>query len=352
LKKTILVFLAALLLLPAGNAAAADAPPETAAKAMIVLHGASGRVLAEKNADEPMLIASTTKLMTALVAAEDDLARETEIQPAWTTVEGSSMYLRAGERYTLYELLQGLLLASGNDAALAIAETVSGSETAFVERMNARAEELGLTHTHFVNPHGLDAEGHGSTARDLAMLMSAVMDCVPLREILGTRSCSIHNKYYVNHNKLLGKCPGVNGGKTGYTMAAGRCLVTSCQRDGLELICVTLSDPTDWEDHASLYDWAYESFGAFSVGEEIDLPAVPLISAARAEAQVSLAETPVLCLDKDSRVTVRVHLPPFVFAPIRQGASAGTAEILSDGRRIWETPLVWAENAGVDIPTG
>ena len=245
---------------------------------MIVYHAASGRVLTEKNADEPMLIASTTKLMTALVTAKHgDLDDEAEIKSEWTRVEGSSMYLRIGERYTRRELLQGLLLASGNDAALALEETVSGSVEAFVDEMNRTAEELGLSHTHFTNPHGLNDEGHYSSARDLAVLTGRVMERMELREILVMRSACIHGTLYLNHNKLLGECDGVVGGKTGYTKAAGRCLVSCCVRDGLELICVTLSDKDDWADHAALYDWAYSRYRAVDPAELGELPAVPMI---------------------------------------------------------------------------
>ena len=234
MKKTILLLLitATMLSVPAF---AAPASPDTAAEAMIVLHARSGAVLAEKNADMPMLIASTTKLMTALTALE--LASPEHVitvRSEWTAVEGSSMYLRAGESYTLRELLEGLLLASGNDAALAIAGSLGGE--AFIDRMNRKAEELGLTASHFVNPHGLDADGHRASAHDLGRIMAAALQNGVLAEILAMRSSRVHGVTYVNHNKLLWSCRGVNGGKTGYTKAAGRCLVTSCERGGMQLI--------------------------------------------------------------------------------------------------------------------
>ncbi len=315
---------------------------------MIVYHAASGRVLAEKNADEPMLIASTTKLMTALVAAEHgDLDGETEIKPEWTRIEGSSMYLRVGERYTRRELLQGLLLASGNDAALALAETVSGSVEAFVDEMNRSAEALGLSHTHFTNPHGLNDEGHHSSARDLAVLAGRVMDREELREILGMRSACIHGTLYLNHNKLLGVCDGVVGGKTGYTRAAGRCLVSCCVRNGLELICVTLSDADDWADHAVLYDWAYSRYRAVDPAELGELPAVPTIGEARASG-VELAGAPDLCVPRGAHVTAEICLPRFVFGPVVPGAPAGEIVIYANGAELASLPLVWAEREDRD----
>ena len=188
MNKTVILALAAAILFSA-SAPAVFSPPGTSAEAMIVLHAESGAVLAEKNADTPMLIASTTKLMTALTAL--DLAspeRSVTVQSKWTTVEGSSMYLRAGESYTLRELLEGLLLASGNDAALAIAGSLGGD--AFIEQMNRKAEELGLTGSYFANPHGLDADGHRASAHDLGLIMAAALQNDVLAEILSMRTAA------------------------------------------------------------------------------------------------------------------------------------------------------------------
>ncbi len=342
MKRTILL----LLLLPQLMipAAAADESPSVSAAAMILLHPESGRVLLEKNADERRLIASTTKLLTALTAlTEGDLDREMEIRPEWTGVEGSSMYLKAGETYTLRELLTGLLLASGNDAAVAIAEGVSGSVESFAERMNALAGEIGMNDSHFSNPHGLDAEDHYSTARDLAVLMGRVMEEPVLREILALRSCRFRGREYKNHNKLLSSCPGVVAGKTGYTMAAGRCLVTCCERDGLSLVCVTLSDRDDWQDHAALYDWAYDRFRPFDPPEG-GLPTVPVVSGRRSAAELTVGEDRILCAGEQEKPEVRVYLPTFVFAPVRRGERAGTMVIRIGETLRYEIPLYWKEN--------
>lgn len=337
MKKTIAVLLSAALLTL--SASAASAAPDTSAKAMIVLHAESGAVLAEKSADTSMLIASTTKLMTALTAVE--LAapeREITVLPEWTAVEGSSMYLRAGECYTLRELLEGLLLASGNDAALAIAGSLGGG--AFIDRMNRKAEELGLTASHFANPHGLDDAEHYSSAHDLAVIMAAALKNDVLAEILSMRSAVIHGISYVNHNRLLWSCPGITGGKTGYTKAAGRCLVTSCERGGLRLICVTLSDADDWKDHASLYDWAYASFASFALPAGAVAEQVPAVGTAPGKCEAVLGESTALCLPKDAAVTLHAVLPHFVFSPVG-GAAAGRLDILADGELAGTVPLVW-----------
>ena len=188
----------------------ADAAPETSAAAMVLVHPASGTVLAAGNAADPRLIASTTKLMTALVSVQTLSPDKTvEIREEWTRIEGSSMYLRPGEKCTVRELLEGLLLASGNDAALALAVTAAGDEESFAERMNAEAEKLGLDNTHFENPHGLDGKRHYSCAADLAKIMAAALRDDTLRGILGERTCSIRGRVYENHNKLLRTGPGV-----------------------------------------------------------------------------------------------------------------------------------------------
>ena len=336
-----MIFLAAGLL-PVGAAAAdASVPPVISAEAMILVHPASGSVLASKNAEEPRLIASTTKLMTALTAVETlPLDAEVEILDEWTRAEGSSMYLRPGERRPVRELLEGLLIASGNDAALALSAG-SGEPDRFLERMNEKAAELGLSHTHFENPHGLDAKGHYSCAADLARIMAAALKNETLRTIMGERSVRIRGVSYENHNKLLRSCPGVFAGKTGYTMAAGRCLVSACERDGMELICVTLSDPHDWRDHASLYDWAFGRYREVSVraGERAGETAV--IGERIEPGPVTAGESLSLCVPKETEVRTELVLPPFAFAPVAVGEGAGVLNVILDGEKAASVPLVW-----------
>ena len=197
--------------------AGAAGEPGVSASCAILVDAESGRVLMEKNADEERAIASITKLMTALVAVEStsDLERTVTIEKEWTLAEGSSMYLREGEELTLRELLYGLLLVSGNDAALAIAGFCAGDTDTFVEWMNLRAQELGMEHTHFVNPNGLPAEGHYSTAADMAKLAIVVMEQPGLAEIVGTKSVTMAGRIMTNHNKLLWRYEGCVGMKTG-----------------------------------------------------------------------------------------------------------------------------------------
>ena len=229
---------------------------EVSATAAVLMDADMGQVLYEKNGDRQMLIASTTKIMTALVvlehAAPDDVITVTPDHMA----EGSSVYLRAGETVRVEELLYGLLLCSGNDAALALTECAGGL-TPFVALMNEKAAALGMAHTSFANPNGLDADGHYSTARDMAVLAAAAVENPTFRRICSSRSVTIGQRTMENHNRLLRQVEGCVGLKTGYTQAAGRTLVSCTERDGCRLVAVTLQDGNDWADHAALYDYGF-----------------------------------------------------------------------------------------------
>ena len=229
---------------------------DVSATAAVLMDADMGQVLYEKNGDRQMLIASTTKIMTALVvlehAAPDDVITVTPDHMA----EGSSMYLRAGETVRVEELLYGLLLCSGNDAALALTECAGGL-TPFVALMNEKAAALGMAHTSFANPNGLDADGHYSTARDMAVLAAAAVENPTFRRICSSRSVTIGQRTMENHNRLLRQVEGCVGLKTGYTRAAGRTLVSCTERDGCRLVAVTLQDGNDWADHAALYDYGF-----------------------------------------------------------------------------------------------
>ena len=229
---------------------------EVSAAAAVLMDADSGRLLYEKNGEKRMLIASTTKLMTALVALEQGGLQQEITVTGGHMAEGSSMYLRPGEKLTLETLLYGLLLCSGNDAALAVTECMGGA-VPFVARMNEKAAELGMENTHFANPNGLDDEEHYSTAEDMARLAAAAMDDPVLRRVASTRTARIGGRTLTNHNKLLSRVEGCVGLKTGYTRAAGRTLVSCAERDGVRLVAVTLQDGDDWNDHASLYEQGF-----------------------------------------------------------------------------------------------
>lgn len=319
---------------------AAAAEPSLSAQSAVVMTE-SGQLLYEKNGDERALIASTTKLMTAIVSIENaGLDEVVDIKPECCHIEGSSMYLDPEVQYTVRDLLLGLLLVSGNDAAEALACHVAGDSENFVRLMNAKAAELGMENSSFMNPHGLDAEGHYSTALDMAKLMCYCMQNQTFCQICGTKSCVINGLTLVNHNKLLDICPGCIGGKTGYTMAAGRCLVSCCEREGLRLVCVTLSAPDDWNDHLALYDWAYGKYGLRDVMAGLCFP-VPVISGEGAEVSLVPAESMILFLPKSQEVTLRVELPQFVFAPVNKGETGGQIWVIINGELVGSCELIY-----------
>ncbi len=332
--------LAAALLLNTVPAAVTEEVPVSAECA--VLMGPDGSVIWAKNEEERCLIASTTKLMTALVTLEHSALSDTvEIPAAACGIEGSSLYLQAGERYTVEQLLWGLLLASGNDAAEALALHCAGSEAAFVRWMNEKAGTLGMKNSRFANPHGLDAPDHYSTAADLAKLMAACMGSPELSAILAREYAAIGDQSYVNHNKLLRRCPGCLGGKTGYTRAAGRCLVSCCEREGTRLICVTLNAPDDWNDHIALYDWGFRHYVTKSVTGRLEY-SLPLYGGEKKRIRVR-ADALELFLPKDAVLTLQLELPPFVLSPVRVGESCGRVTVLREGEILGSAALRFTE---------
>lgn len=228
----------------------------TSATAAVLLDAGTGQLLYAQNGTQRMLIASTTKLMTALVVLERAPLWETVTVEPEQLVEGSSMQLQAGETVTVEELLYGLLLCSGNDAAEVLAAHCGGRAD-FVRRMNELARELGMADSAFANPSGLDQEGHYSTAQDMARLGACAAGNHTLMRLCSTAEVRVGGRTMHNHNRLLSTVPGCTGLKTGYTRAAGRTLVSCAERDGRRLVAVTLQDGNDWADHAALYEWGF-----------------------------------------------------------------------------------------------
>ncbi|MDR2530974.1 MAG: D-alanyl-D-alanine carboxypeptidase [Oscillospiraceae bacterium] len=236
---------------------AVEEPPYVSASTAILYDPETKTTLFEKDSNTELPIASITKIMTALIVLERcKLNDSVTFKKEWQ-VEGSSSGFTAGKTYTVRQMLYALMLASGNDTAMGLAEFTAGSQEKFVELMNAKAKSLGLEHTHFANPHGLDAKDHYSTARDMAVLTAAAMENMKFRLIASTKEVRVGGIYFRNHNKLLWDAPGVIGVKTGYTSKAGRTLVTMAERGGKPLIAVTLNDGDDWKDHSNLYNWGY-----------------------------------------------------------------------------------------------
>ena len=327
------------------------AQPEISSASAILVDADSGRVLYEKNAHDRRGIASTTKLMTALVAAESvtDLNAQVEVQREDTLTEGSSMYLKVGESVTVEALFYGLLLQSGNDSALALARYCAGDVDTFVSWMNQKAQRLGMVDTHFANPNGLDDDSHYSTAADMAILAQSCMENELLAKIVSTKAATVGGRSFVNHNKLLSLYPGCVGMKTGYTSDSGRTLVSAARRDNQLLLCVTLNDPNDWEDHAALFDYGFETFPRrllANMGKTVGLvrvtgslvPAVPTRTLGEVWYPLSDSE----------QVQAKLELPDSIPAPVADDVPVGTLTFTLNGERIGETALVCASGVHSD----
>ena len=320
---------------------------ETSAASAILMDADSGRVLYERNADRKMLIASTTKILTALVAIEEgDLHDSVKVSREAAYTEGSAMYLTEGETLTLETLLYGVLLCSGNDAAVAVAQHVGGSVKGFVALMNEKARELGMEHSSFANPNGLDHEDHYSTARDMARLACAAVENETLVRMASTRSVTIGGRTMTNHNKLLNQIEGCIGLKTGYTMAAGRTLVSCVERNGQRLVAVTLQDGNDWADHAALYDYGFSTYPAklgASLGQTIQR--VQVENGMSATVPLVAADSFAWPLAEGESLELDVELAGSLRAPIRAGRRAGEAVFSVNGKEVGRVALLY----GADV---
>ena len=331
------------------------AAPSVSAKSAILMEAEGRTVLYQQNAFVRMPMASTTKIMTALVVIESgNVKRTVSIPKEATGIEGSSVYLYPEEQLTVEELLYALLLESANDAATALAIAVAGSVEAFAARMNQKAEALGLTATHFVNPHGLDDDEHYTTAYDLAVLTAYALENETFRTICATARKTIPLKgdegtrVLVNHNKMLTRYEGAMGVKTGFTKKSGRCLVSAAERDGLTLIAVTLSAPDDWNDHAALLDFGFSNYARATLAEENEtLTSLSVSGGEAATISVATASRVSVMLRRGAgEVTLKIEAAPFLVAPVKQGATVGRAVWICDGREIASVPLVATE----DVP--
>lgn len=317
------------------------AAPSDSAKSAILMDADTGRILYAKNSDSKSLIASTTKIMTAIVALEHSNLDETyEIPPEATGIEGSSIYLKPGECLTIRDLLYGMMLHSGNDAAVALALACSDSVPEFVDLMNLKAQQLGLHQTHFENPNGLDGEAHYSTAADLARMTRYALKNPDFAKIVSTKSIQIGERSFTNHNKLLWSCDGVIGVKTGYTKAAGRILVSAAERNGRRLIAVTISDGNDWQDHKALYEYGFAQYPErvlLSAGEEVGW--VECMDGSRA--YLAAGEDVSYPAYENENVRVTVCYPKFCFTPGAPGTPAGYGIVTIGDKEIGEVTLLW-----------
>jgi len=259
-------------------------------------------------------------------------------------IEGSSMYLQEGEVLTVQELLYGLMLRSGNDAAVALAIYCGGTVEGFSQLMNDKARQLGLDNTHFVNPHGLDAPEHYSSARDLAILAAYAMENPIFSKTVSTKTVQIGQRSLRNHNKLLWQLDGANGVKTGYTKAAGRILVSGAKRQGRQLICVTINAPDDWNDHRTLLNEGFERYSPqtlITAGQCVGSQAVA--GGQAGEVQLLAAEDFFYPVSRGEKLSLELPGNGFVYAPVSEGQKAGFAHVLLDGVPVGRVQLLYGE---------
>ena len=315
------------------------------AKKAIVLDAQTGRVLYAHAENDRALIASTTKIMTALIICEQcNVLDRMKIPKEAVGIEGSSMYLQEGEVLTLQELLYGLMLRSGNDAAVALAIYCGGTVEGFAQLMNDKAHRLGMENTHFSNPNGLDAPDHYSTAKDMAILAAYAMENPIFRQTVSTKSVTTGNRVLQNHNKLLWRVEGTDGVKTGFTKAAGRILVSSTTRQGRRIIVVTMDDPNDWLDHERLIEDAFSKFTVKTLVTKGEILGTAEVAGGDAgEVELIADETFSFALRQDEKVDFYLPAPGFVYAPVVEGALAGYAHVMVDGAAVGKVPLVYGQ---------
>lgn len=314
------------------------------AKAAVVINGDTGDILYSKNADVRLPMASTTKIMTALILLENCVDLDGEIVTAkeMVTVEGSSMGLLEGDRVSYRALLYGMMLASGNDAANTVAIAIGGSVEKFVGMMNAKAAELNLKSTHFVTPSGLDAEGHYTTAYELALITREALKNPDFALAAAAKSATLcygnppYRRTLTNHNRLLFMYDDVIGVKTGFTKKSGRCLVSAAKKDGKYVIAVTLNDGDDWADHRFLLDAGLGAIEVYDYKQESKTVSIPVIGG-EFEAVEGVAGAAGFSITKGQDVKIAVCAPRFLYAPIEENAVVASIEYYGAGRLLYKS---------------
>ena len=347
LKKLAAGFLFFLIVLNLRTASFADCG------AAVLIDEASGRILFEQDQDEILPMASTTKIMTALLTLEEEnLDRYFLVDSRAIQVEGSSMGLQAGDRVTLRVLAAGMLLASGNDAANAAAVRIAGSVEAFAERMNLRAAEIGMVNTHFVTPSGLDDEEHYSTAYDMALLAREALKNPDFAAICSQTSMQVRygnppcDRWLSNHNRLLRLVEGADGVKTGFTKKSGRCLVSSAEQNGVSLICVTLHCSDDWNYHKTVYEKYFGLLRAEELSGLVDDIRIPVAGSGVFSVRCSAGPMTAALIEGElANVETAVDYEPFLFAPVEAGEKVGEVVFFLEGKELARTEITASESA-------
>lgn len=338
-----LIFVSALCIAVCAAALPVSAEgPNVSSAAYALLNADTYEVLASSNAHKRMSMASTTKLMTALILAEQRTPfKEIVTTRQMVTVEGSSMGLLEGDTVSYYALMVGMMLASGNDAANTAAISVAGSIEEFAVLMNKRAAQIGMTNTNFVTPSGLDDENHYSTAYDMALLAVEVLKNDTLSEIVKSKSMSVsygnppYNRRLYNHNKLLTSYEYCIGMKTGFTKKSGRCLVSAARCDGCTVVAVTLNSPNDWSDHKKLLQYGLDNTQSVDISYNFPDDTMPVVGSYAGRIRIEAEEFCCTCTSASKgSITAKLYIKPFVYTPVEIGQTVGRVDYIYGGKVI------------------
>lgn len=354
-KRAFSVFIAIFIFLSVSVTSYAKEDLTLSAKSSVLLVADTGEIVYGKNENQKLPMASTTKIMTSLLALEyGNPAKEITVTDEMLKVEGTSIGLLAGDKVSLSTLVSGMLLESGNDAANVTAFAVSGGVKPFLELMNSRAKEIGMNNTSFDTPSGLDSENHYSTAYDMALLGACAIKNPQFLSICSKEQEAVYygnppyRRTLTNHNKLLSMCDGCIGIKTGFTKKSGRCLVSAVRRNNITLVAVTLSAGDDWNDHQKLFDYGFSVVKNQSLPDDISYVRLNVAGGEKSDIGVRLAFTPYLPTVNDNKdITLKVTLSQLEYAPLTEGKSVGTAYYYSGEKLIAEVPIVTSE--GIEL---
>lgn len=329
---------------------AAFAAPSVSAQRAALMVADTRELIYGKNENEPCGMASTTKIMTALLTLEYAAPeRQITVTEQMAAVEGTSMGLLPGDKVTYHDLVYGMLLASGNDAANTAAISIGGSTEKFARLMNQRAKEIGMANTNFVTPSGLDADSHYSTAYDMALLGCEAIENPDFRAVCSSVNAKLcygnepYTRWLYNHNKLLKSFEGAFGIKTGFTKKSGRCLVSAAERNGVELVCVTLNAPNDWHDHKELLEYGFSLVTEKHI--DIDSYSIDVYGSDKNAVTVSAEGITVPNASSAQNFETQVLIKPYAVAPVKKGQILGEVRITENQRTVKTVPLVAKEEA-------
>lgn len=354
LSVSVLISVFALLFTSSAFRVYADSADGISARSFCLYNPSRDEIIAERASKSRMGMASTTKIMTAIVVIEalgDELYTSVvTVSSEAVGVEGSSVYLRYGERIKAIDLLYALMLASANDAAIALSIHVAGSVPDFVGLMNDKARLLGLSDTHFENPHGLAGDGHYTTAYELALITKYALENQIFKAVCSARTYTYKSSEstvtLVNHNRLLRAIDGAIGVKTGFTKSTGRTLVGAAERNGVVLICVTLSAPDDWNDHKRLFEYGFSLYKNEKLADTEEYSfKVPLVGSDKPYVTARISGDIRAILREGENPSISVCLDRFIYGSVEKGSAIGYATVSVDGKELTRIPIISEESA-------